>query len=30
VAGPIVERVLKAYFELKALDIEQGKTTFGQ
>ncbi len=30
VAGPIVERVLKAYFELKALDIEQGKSVLGQ
>ena len=30
VAGPIVERVLKAYFELKALDLAQGKPAFGQ
>lgn len=30
VAGPIVERVLKAYFELKAQDIEKGLPTFGQ
>ncbi len=30
VAGPIVQRVLTAYFELKALDIAQGKATFGQ
>ena len=30
VAGPIVERVLRAYFELKALDIAQGKPAFGQ
>ncbi len=30
VAGPIVERVIKAYFELKAIDIAQGKPAFGQ
>ena len=30
VAGPIVERVLKAYFELKAQDIEKGQPVFGQ
>jgi penicillin-binding protein 2 len=30
VAGPIVERVLKAYFELKAIDIDQAQGTFGQ
>lgn len=30
VAGPIVERVIKAYFELKAIDIAQGNPGFGQ
>jgi penicillin-binding protein 2 len=30
VAGPIVERVIKAYFELKAIDISQGSSTGGQ
>jgi penicillin-binding protein 2 len=30
VAGPIVERVIKAYFELKAIDISQGSPTGGQ
>jgi penicillin-binding protein 2 len=30
VAGPIVERVINAYFELKAIDIAQGKATGGQ
>jgi penicillin-binding protein 2 len=30
VAAPIVARVIKAYFELKAIDIAQGKSTFGQ
>lgn len=30
VAGPIVERVIKAYFELKAIDIAQGNLTDGQ
>lgn len=30
VAAPIVARVIKAYFELKSIDIAQGKPTFGQ
>lgn len=30
VAGPIVERVIKAYFELKSIDIAQGRSGFGQ
>ncbi|MCE9647626.1 MAG: penicillin-binding protein 2 [Chloroflexi bacterium] len=30
VAGPIVERVIKAYFELKSIDIAQGRPGFGQ
>ncbi len=30
VAAPIVERVIKAYFELKAIDTAQGKLTIGQ
>ncbi len=30
VAAPIVARVIKAYFEFKAIDIAQGKTGFGQ
>jgi penicillin-binding protein 2 len=30
VAAPIVARVIKAYFELKAIDIAQGKSGFGQ
>jgi penicillin-binding protein 2 len=30
VAGPIVQRVLKAYFELKAIDIAQGQAPLGQ
>ncbi len=30
VAGPIVERVIKAYFELKAIDIAQGDPASGQ
>lgn len=30
VAAPIVQRVLEAYFELKAIDIAQGQTPLGQ
>lgn len=30
VAAPIVSRVIKAYFELKAIDISLGKPAFGQ
>lgn len=30
VAGPIVERVIKAYFELKSIDIAQGNPALGQ
>jgi penicillin-binding protein 2 len=30
VAAPIVERVIKAYFELKAIDIAQGNPPLGQ
>ena len=30
VAGPMVERVIKAYFEIKALDIAQGNQAPGQ
>jgi len=30
VAGPIVQRIIKGYFELKAIDLAQGKPTFGQ
>ncbi|MDO8753299.1 MAG: penicillin-binding transpeptidase domain-containing protein [Anaerolineales bacterium] len=30
VAGPMVERVIKAYFEIKALDIAQGSQAPGQ
>lgn len=30
VAAPIVSRVIKAYFEFKALDVAQGNSTFGQ
>jgi penicillin-binding protein 2 len=30
VAGPIVQRVIKAYFELKSIDIAQGNPGFGQ
>ncbi|MBI5352579.1 MAG: penicillin-binding protein 2 [Chloroflexi bacterium] len=30
VAAPIVERVIRAYFELKSLDIAQGKPVLGQ
>jgi penicillin-binding protein 2 len=30
VAAPIVSRVIKAYFELKAMDIAQGNPTLGQ
>ncbi len=30
VAGPIVARVIEAYFELKAIDIAQGNTPLGQ
>lgn len=30
VAGPMVERVIKAYFEIKALDIAQGNQVPGQ
>jgi penicillin-binding protein 2 len=30
VAAPIVARVIKAYFELKAIDIAQGRTPLGQ
>lgn len=30
VAGPIVERVIKAYFELKSIDIAQGNPAAGQ
>jgi penicillin-binding protein 2 len=30
VAAPIVSRVIKAYFELKAIDLARGNPTFGQ
>jgi penicillin-binding protein 2 len=30
VAAPVVARVIKAYFELKAIDAAQGSPTFGQ
>ncbi|MBL8079128.1 MAG: hypothetical protein JNM55_14280 [Anaerolineales bacterium] len=30
VAAPIVQRVIEAYFELKAIDIAQGRTPIGQ
>jgi penicillin-binding protein 2 len=30
VAAPIVERVIKAYFELKAIDIAQENPALGQ
>lgn len=30
VAGPIVERVIKAYFELKSIDLAQGRPGLGQ